>query len=93
MINTHILALRWGLSVGTGSLHKVVAEDKVDIFGFKLKVTRMLFFIWSARESSKLLQFSDSEINAINNSQCNYCNFRKLTMLQSIEDTDGNIKI
>ena len=32
MINTHIRALRVGLSVGTGSLPKAVAVDEVDIF-------------------------------------------------------------
>ena len=32
MINTHILALRVGLSVGTGSLPEAVAEDEVDNF-------------------------------------------------------------
>ena len=42
-INMHFLALRVGSSVGTGSLPEAVAEDEVDIFGFKLKVTMMLF--------------------------------------------------
>ena len=45
MINTHILALRVGSLVGSGSLPKRVVEDEVDIFDFKLKVTMMLFFI------------------------------------------------
>ena len=32
MINTHILVLRVGSSVGPGSLPKAVAEDEIDIF-------------------------------------------------------------
>ena len=32
MINTHVLALRVGSSVGAGSLPEAVAEDEVDIF-------------------------------------------------------------
>ena len=58
----HISALRWGSSVGTGSLPEAVAVDEVDIFGFKLKIAMMLFFIWSMRESSKLSKFSDLKL-------------------------------
>ena len=41
MINTHILTLRVGLLVGTGSLPEAVAEDEVDIFDLYLKVAMM----------------------------------------------------
>ena len=42
-INMHILVLRWGSSDGTWSLPEAVAEDKVDISVFELKIAMMLF--------------------------------------------------
>ena len=59
MINTCILALRVGSSIGTGSLPKAVAEDEVDIFELQLNVA-MIFFVHERIQ--KLSQFSDIKL-------------------------------